>query len=140
MHPARLIELDIGDLSGMHCDRERICQVLSNLIANALQHGDEQGVIRISARIADDDFILSVHNSGEPIAPAIMAQMFEPFSHPASDAPQVGLGLGLYIAKQIALAHGGYMDVQSSAAAGTLFSLHLPLVRAARAAGRTASP
>ncbi|MFW3898725.1 GAF domain-containing sensor histidine kinase [Pseudomonas bharatica] len=140
VHPARLIELDIGDLSGMHCDRERICQVLSNLIANALQHGDEQGVIRISARIADDDFILSVHNSGEPIAPAIMAQMFEPFSHPASDAPQVGLGLGLYIAKQIALAHGGYMDVQSSAAAGTLFSLHLPLVRAARAAGRTASP
>ena len=114
--------------------------MLSNLIANALQHGDEHGAIRVSARIAGDQFILGVHNSGEPIAPTIMAQMFEPFSHPATAAPQVGLGLGLYIAKQIALAHGGYMDVQSSATAGTLFSLHLPLEQAAPPAGRPANP
>lgn len=140
VHPSSQIEWDIGDLSGMHCDRERICQVLSNLIANALQHGDERSPIRVSARITSDQFVLGVHNSGTPIAPAIMAQMFEPFSHPAPDAPQPGLGLGLYIAKQIALAHGGYMDVQSSAAAGTLFSLHLPLDRAGPPAQRPASP
>ncbi|HCN46373.1 MAG TPA: histidine kinase [Pseudomonas sp.] len=140
VHPSRLIELDIGDLSGMNCDRERICQVLSNLIANALQHGDELGSIHISAKLLGDQFTLSVHNSGEPIAPAIMTQMFEPFSHPASDAPQVGLGLGLYIAKQIALAHGGHMDVQSSATAGTLFSLHLPLDRAEPPASPPANP
>ncbi|WP_075804482.1 GAF domain-containing sensor histidine kinase [Pseudomonas putida] len=140
VHPARQIELEIGDLSDMNCDRERICQVLSNLIANALQHGDEQGAIRISAKIADDQFILGVHNGGSPIAPAIMTQMFEPFSHPSTDAPQAGLGLGLYIAKQIALAHGGYMDVQSSVTAGTLFSLHLPLDQAAAPASRPASP
>lgn len=140
VHPSRLIELDIGDLSGMNCDRERICQVLSNLIANALQHGDELGSIHISAKLLGDQFTLSVHNSGEPITPAIMTQMFEPFSHPASDAPQVGLGLGLYIAKQIALAHGGHMDVQSSATAGTLFSLHLPLDRAESPASPPANP
>ncbi|MFD2644763.1 GAF domain-containing sensor histidine kinase [Pseudomonas japonica] len=140
VHPLRVIELDIGDLSELNCDRERICQVLSNLIANALQHGDESGPIRIRAGILDDQFILSVHNTGEPIAPAIMTQMFEPFSHPASDAPQVGLGLGLYIAKQIALAHGGRMEVRSSAEAGTLFSLYLPLDRAAPSATAPANP
>jgi len=140
VHPLRVIEMDIGDLSGINCDRERICQVLSNLIANALQHGDESGPIRIRARIADDQFVLSVHNTGAPIAGPIMAQMFEPFSHSPSDAPQVGLGLGLYIAKQIALAHGGRMEVRSSSEAGTLFSLYLPLDRAAPSATGSTSP
>lgn len=140
VHPQRLISLNICDLSGIYCDRERICQVLSNLIANALQHGNENGPIDVSARISGSIFVLGVHNTGEPIPPQVMTHMFEPFSHPASDAPQVGLGLGLYIAKQIALAHGGRMEVRSSAETGTLFSLYLPVNRAATPEPRPASP
>lgn len=140
VHPERSIELNIGDLSDIYCDRERICQLLSNLIANALQHGDDSGLIRVSASILDDLFTLGVHNYGPPIPTPIMNQMFEPFSHTPSDAPQVGLGLGLYIAKQIALAHGGRMDVRSSADSGTLFSLYLPVDRGARPVHRTATP
>lgn len=140
VHPQRQINLSISDLSGICCDRERICQVLSNLIANALQHGDEHGPIEVSARISGLIFVLGVHNRGEVIAPAVMTQMFEPFSHSASDAPQAGLGLGLYIAKQIALAHGGRMEVRSSAEGGTLFSLYLPVDRAERPALPPASP
>ena len=140
VHPQRTIQLEISDLSGIYCDRERICQLLSNLIANALQHGDENGPIRVTASITDGLFALGVHNYGAPIPVAIMNQMFEPFSHPSSDAPQVGLGLGLYIAKQIALAHGGRMDVSSSLADGTLFSLYLPVDRAVQPAAPPTSP
>lgn len=132
VHPARAIEMNIGDLSGIYCDRERICQLLSNLIANALQHGDENGAITVSAHISNGVFLLSVHNYGTPISEPMLGEMFEPFSLPDPDARQSGLGLGLYIAKQIALAHGGRMEVVSSEATGTLFSLHLPVDRAVR--------
>ncbi|MNE37028.1 Sensor protein TorS [compost metagenome] len=56
-----------------------------------------------------------------------MAQLFRPFSHARGGTPQRGLGLGLYIANQIALAHGGRMEVVSTAETGTLFSFRLPL-------------
>ncbi|WP_280040473.1 ATP-binding protein [Pseudomonas sp. Hg5Tf] len=126
-HPQRQINLHIGDLSGINCDRERITQLLSNLLANALAHGAQDQPVDVTAQIREDAFVLSVHNVGSPIAPQILAQLFQPFSHPLNDTVRAGLGLGLYIANQIALAHGGRMEVISSQEAGTLFSFHLPL-------------
>ncbi|QWA27429.1 GAF domain-containing sensor histidine kinase [Pseudomonas sp. RC3H12] len=126
VHPQRRIILDIGQVGGLLCDRERIMQLLSNLIANALLHGDPQGPVTVRASLSDSTFDLSVHNQGTPIAPQTLPLLFEPFSRPISGAPQPGLGLGLYIAKQIALAHGGRMEVTSSAEGGTLFSFRLP--------------
>lgn len=140
VHPQRQMQLNIADLSSIYCDRERICQLLSNLIANAVQYGDESSPITVSAKMEDNLFILGVHNFGPPIAPEVVTQLFEPFSQLPSETPQVGLGLGLYIAKQIALAHGGHMEVRSSAEAGTLFSLYLPVDRAETPAPRPASP
>ncbi|ROL78387.1 ATP-binding protein [Pseudomonas vranovensis] len=140
VHPQRLIRLNIGDLGNMHCDRERVTQLLSNLIANALTHGAADSPVNVMADIRERVFVLGVHNLGEPIAPQVMAQLFQPFSRPRDDAPQPGLGLGLYIANQIALAHGGRMEVVSSAEAGTLFTFRLPLDRVVPEATAPASP
>ncbi|NER62290.1 GAF domain-containing sensor histidine kinase [Pseudomonas sp. MAFF212428] len=139
VHPHRQIRLHIGDLSGVQCDRERVTQLLSNLLANALHHGDAQSPVDVSARIDGHSFILAVHNQGPPIGADVMAQLFQPFSRPLAGTPQSGLGLGLYIANQIALAHGGHMEVVSSHEAGTLFSFLLPLDRAALPAPAPAS-
>ncbi len=140
VYPQRVIRLHIDDLSGMCCDRERITQLLSNLLANALNHGDANSPVDVSARIEQQVFTLGVHNQGAPIAPAVMAQLFQPFSRPLDGTPQSGLGLGLYIANQIALAHGGRMEVVSSREAGTLFSLRLPLDRVAPPEAAPATP
>ncbi|MDD1955711.1 MULTISPECIES: GAF domain-containing sensor histidine kinase [Pseudomonas] len=140
VYPQRVIRLHIDDLSGMCCDRERITQLLSNLLANALNHGDANSPVDVSARIEQQVFTLGVHNQGAPIAPAVMAQLFQPFSRPLDGTPQSGLGLGLYIANQIALAHGGRMEVVSSREAGTLFSLRLPLDRVAPPEPAPANP
>ncbi len=129
VHPDRQIILELGDIGGLLCDRERVTQLLSNLIANALSHGEPGGPVTVCAAIHADEFVLSVHNRGQPIAPHTLAQLFQPFSRPVSDTPRQGLGLGLYIADQIAMSHGGRMDVQSNEADGTLFSFHLPVNR-----------
>ncbi|WP_449431521.1 GAF domain-containing sensor histidine kinase [Pseudomonas putida] len=129
VHPQRQIMLDIGDIQGLYCDRERVTQLLSNLIANGLTHGEPGGPVTVRAVIHEGEFVLSVHNRGEPIAAKTLSQLFQPFSRPISEAPQQGLGLGLYIANQIALSHGGRMDVLSNQQTGTLFSFHLPLQR-----------
>ena len=140
VHPQRLIRLHIGNLAGICCDRERVTQLLSNLLANALNHGDAHSPVDVSARIEQQVFILGVHNQGAPIAAAVMAQLFQPFSRPLEGTPQSGLGLGLYIANQIALAHGGRMEVVSSREAGTLFSFRLPLDRVGPPAPAPATP
>lgn len=131
VHPQRQIILDLGEIGGLLCDRERIGQLLSNLIANALTHGDPAGPVTVRADVREEEFVLSVHNHGEPIAAATLDLLFQPFSRPVSETPRQGLGLGLYIANQIALSHGGRMEVQSSESDGTLFSFHLPVDRSA---------
>ncbi|MDD2057853.1 GAF domain-containing sensor histidine kinase [Pseudomonas sp. GD03860] len=140
VHPQRQITLNIGDLSGLSCDRERVTQLLSNLLANALNHGAQDQPVEVSAQIRDRVFVLGVLNFGEPIAAHVLAQLFQPFARPHSDTPQSGLGLGLYIANQIALAHGGRMEVISSREAGTLFSFRLPLDRDEAQATPPATP
>ncbi|EIK98280.1 GAF sensor signal transduction histidine kinase [Pseudomonas sp. M47T1] len=127
VHPQRHIDVHVGAVDGLRCDRDRVAQLLSNLVANAIHHGAEQGPVTVSADIRDTAFVLSVHNLGEPIEAAIQAQLFQPFARRAGSSPQSGLGLGLYIANQIALAHGGHMEVVSTDEAGTRFTCHLPL-------------
>jgi len=67
-------------------------------------------------------FTLSVTNQGPPIPADVIPNLFQPYSRPASDTPQAGLGLGLYIASQIALSHGGQVDVVSNEQQGTVFT------------------
>ncbi|MGF6402162.1 signal transduction histidine kinase [Pseudomonas frederiksbergensis] len=125
IHPRRIIQSSIGDLSNVHCDRERVAQLLSNLLANAVVHGTPDDPVEVSAQVDDGHFVLSVKNQGL-IAEDALPHLFLPYSKPAGGTPQVGLGLGLYIASQIAQSHGGKLEVLSTEQQGTTFTFSLP--------------
>ncbi len=108
-------------------DPQRLGQLLSNLLGNAVAHGAPNQPISVDIAERDGELVVSVMNQGTPIPPEIQASLFQPFSRNESKQKSLqGLGLGLYIASQIAIAHGGRIDVSSSAEAGTTFTLHMP--------------
>jgi len=113
--PDRDVDAEIVLSRPVVCDSARIAQLFSNLLGNALTHGDPAGPVRVRARSGDDGFELSVANLGEPIPPETLAKLFQPFSRASGRPGQQGLGLGLYIASEIARAHGGSLEVASSA-------------------------
>lgn len=129
-HPESQIQFShSGDLNAI-VDMDRICQVLTNLIANAIRYGTQRDVIGVSALGEDESVVIRVHNTGTPIPASEVEGIFGPFKRLASPEPEEGesnnLGLGLYIVERIVTAHGGSIDVRSSDAAGTLFSVRLP--------------
>lgn len=117
-----------GDVSG-EWDSERLAQVLANLIGNALRHGSGTGVIEIRVDgTASTAVELRISNDGE-IADTLMPQLFEPFrGRERRSSRSEGLGLGLYIARQIVQAHQGVIDVQSGDGR-VCFRLRLPRAR-----------
>jgi signal transduction histidine kinase len=124
-HAGRQIDLETrGDLAGSW-DRDRCLQVMSNLVANAIVHGEDP--IRVLAYETEDHehVITEVHNSGRPIPPDAIGHVFDPFKRGAR-AKRGGLGLGLYIVRQIALSHGGDCTVESTPEAGTTFRIKWP--------------
>ncbi|HEY3821904.1 MAG TPA: response regulator [Polyangiaceae bacterium] len=122
-HPDRDLALDLrGDLAG-RWDADRLMRVVSNLLGNAITHCDEDP-IHLGAHDAGDHVTLVVHNRGAPIDGEILPTVFEPFRR--SNTTAKGLGLGLYIVRQIVLAHQGTVDVESTAADGTTFTVVLP--------------
>ncbi len=125
-HPDREIRLQAGEVGTVRCDRRRIEQVASNLIANAVAHGDPTAPIEVSLRAADGEVSLEVRNQGQVIPQAVLARIFEPFYRSADDAASGGLGLGLFIVAEIARSHGGRTSATSSAEAGTIFTFTLP--------------
>lgn len=110
-----------GDLNGSW-DANRLAQAISNLIRNAVTHGEGEVLVRV--RDAGQHVELHVHNAGEPIPPDLLPLMFHPFERGSNEGR--GLGLGLYIVRAIATAHGGSVDAASSRAEGTTFRLSLP--------------
>jgi signal transduction histidine kinase len=122
----RVLADDIAVNVPVRCDRTRVQQLLSNLLGNAITHGAAEFPVRVQARIDGNDWLLTVINGGNVIAPDALTRVFEPYWRPPSSKPGGGLGLGLYICKQIVLAHGGSLDVTSSAEAGTCFVARLP--------------
>lgn len=126
VHPGRRILATIDELPALDCDRERLGQLLSNLLANAVAHGDPNGAIEVCARIDAGQFQLTVKNTGT-VDDKALPHLFHPYSRPVGSTPQAGLGLGLYIVSQIAKSHGGRMDVTSNAEHGTTFTFSLPV-------------
>ena len=110
----------------VHCDIVRVQQLLSNLLGNALTHGAPNASVFVRASIHQETLILSVSNSGDLIAPETMQKVFEPYWRPPSSVPGGGLGLGLYICKQIVEAHNGTLEVCSSVENGTCFTARIP--------------
>jgi two-component system sensor histidine kinase/response regulator len=114
-----------GNTEGLF-DPDRIGQVLSNLLGNALQHGDPAGDVTIHVDGSDPaQLTLSIHNRGA-VPAAVLEQAFTPFRPGREARSQPGLGLGLYIAKYFVDAHGGSIVLDSSVANGTTFTLRLP--------------
>jgi signal transduction histidine kinase len=111
----------------VRCDLGRLQQVASNLLANALTHGQPFHPIKINARNDQQDLVLEVWNSGEPIPAESLNKIFEPFWRHSVSASRNGLGLGLHICSQIVSAHNGRISVTSSRESGTQFTARLPL-------------
>jgi signal transduction histidine kinase len=124
--PDRRIETEIAIDRTILCDRTRIAQLLSNLLGNALAYGAPATPVRVRAVTEGDYFELSVANSGDPIPQAARERLFQPFARGAVRPTQQGLGLGLFIASEVARAHGGTLDVASSEAE-TRFTFRMPL-------------
>ena len=111
----------------VHWDPERVSQALANLVGNALKHGASGEPITVEWDGTGDPVSVRVHNFGEPIPPAVRAHLFEPFRQGAETGGRAsGVGLGLFIAHEIARAHGGTIEVRSNETEGTAFTLRLP--------------
>ena len=125
--PGRDIALRIdGDTQGTW-DAARMAQMLSNLVGNALAHGAQGAPVEVLLNGDARHVTLRVRNEGTPIAASLMPVLFEPFRR--GDDPENhrrGLGLGLYIVREIVTAHGGDIDVQSTVENGTCFTVRLP--------------
>jgi phosphoserine phosphatase RsbU/P len=124
-HPRATIKTEFAMTKPVTADSVRIGQLLSNLLGNALTYGTEGEPVIVSAR-TDDLFELSVCNAGSPIPAAAMERLFYPFARGEVRPSQQGLGLGLYIASEIAKAHGGELNVTSTSQQ-TCFILKMPL-------------
>lgn len=111
--PDVAIEAAIDVEEPVDCDRSKMGQLFSNLLGNAVTYGDPGRPVRVSARTISGVFELAVTNYGEPMSDRAMEQLFMPYTR--GDRPsQHGLGLGLYIASQIAEAHGGTLKASST--------------------------
>ncbi len=123
--PDRVIQVDIALPRPVLCDASRIGQLFSNLLGNAVSHGSAEQPIRVSAQIVGDMMELSVANGGDPIPPEALEHLFHPFFRGKLRRNQNGLGLGLYIAAEIARAHHGTLSVQSDPGE-TRFTFRMP--------------
>jgi len=119
-----------GDLKG-RWDTDRVRQAISNLMGNAIQHGAEDVPVTLSLRQDGEEVLIEVHNGGDPIPPGEMTKIFDPLirgssaEHPKRNRPG-SIGMGLYIAREVAKSHGGRIDVTSTAEDGTSFTIRMP--------------
>jgi len=130
-HPDSKIVIDARGGPNGQWDCARISQALTNLIGNAVEHGLKGGQVTVNVSGDDKESIVTIHNDGETIPPEQLNGIFGPMKSREtvvkSKASSYGsLGLGLYIAERIVTAHKGRIDVDSSAASGTTFTIHLP--------------
>lgn len=109
----------------VNCDINQVCQLTSNLLANALIHGDSEAPVTVNATSKNGEFTLSVTNQGKPIPPEKLSTVFKPFAQADPAGRSKGLGLGLYIVSEIAKAHKGQVGVVSDDSA-TIFTMTMP--------------
>jgi signal transduction histidine kinase len=129
-YPGREIRLRVeGDGTGQW-DASRLEQVVSNLVANALQHSPDDAPVTVASQGSETEWRLSVHNLGEPIPPEALAHLFDPFRR-GDDVlrrrpGRRHLGIGLFIVCEVVHAHDGTVEVTSGSAEGTRFVARLP--------------
>lgn len=120
-----------GDLN-LQADAARLQQALSNLLSNAVQHGSPRSPVTLTADGETDAIVLKVSNAGDPIPSDVLETIFEPLVQAPNstaamhDRSRTSLGLGLFIVREIVLAHGGTISAASSVEVGTVFTIRLP--------------
>ncbi|NHO32610.1 ATP-binding protein [Acetobacter fallax] len=111
--PEAVIRSELDCKMPVPCDTGRIAQLLANLLRNAISYGTPGTPIIVRVNSRSSELEMSVTNEGEPLRPEIVREMFKPFCRGRSGGKQHGLGLGLYIASEIAHEHGGRLDVET---------------------------
>ena len=124
-----LLQVDVpANPVWVEADAARVCQVLSNLLLNAIQHTPASGRIAIALRQSPAQAVLTVRDTGCGISPAVLPHVFKPFQR-GHGVERTGLGLGLAIARQLVELHGGSIGVTSSSPGdGTEFTVSLPML------------
>jgi sigma-B regulation protein RsbU (phosphoserine phosphatase) len=124
--PGRQIEhVRVGD-GQCHADADRLIQLIGNLVGNAVAYGAPDRPVRVTSTCTDQGIEISVHNEGVPIPAQVQASLFEPMIRGAGGKGSHGVGLGLFIVREIARSHAGDVSVHSSPDAGTTFSVRIP--------------
>jgi signal transduction histidine kinase len=126
-HPHRKLLLEARGETRGEWDPERLIQLVGNLLSNAVTHGAEETPIQVRVHGEGAQVVLEVANQGNPIPPELLPRIFEPFTRASEGSNALkGVGLGLFIVHEIVAAHGGHIDVRSSAGMGTVFRVRLP--------------
>ena len=121
------LEWEAGDARVM-ADENRVRQILVNLITNGIKYAPPGTAVRVSGAVRGDRVEVAVADAGRGISPGDLPHIFDEFFQ-GSDGAEPGAGLGLAIARELALAHGGGIDVESSPGAGATFVVWLPVWR-----------
>jgi sigma-B regulation protein RsbU (phosphoserine phosphatase) len=128
-HSDRPIQVEqSGDAAG-EWDPDRLAQVITNLLGNALQYSPPDTPVTVTTRAGPEWVTVEIHNAGGPIAPEVLPRIFEPLERGGHQQPGRqgrSIGLGLFIVRHIVLAHGGTVSVRSTAEDGTTFTVRLP--------------
>jgi signal transduction histidine kinase len=128
-HGTHSIELDVTGDTGVPCDGRRIQQMLGNLVGNAIKYGEPTAAVQVVITGGDREISIEVRNRGPAIPASVLCRVFEPLERGPGAQTRAGsqdsLGLGLYISREIARAHGGEVDARSDEAE-TVFTVRLP--------------
>ena len=111
-HPKQEIRLVAADCS-LDADPARLAQVLSNLISNAVHHGEPGAAVDVDVAVSSENVTLSITNRGEPIPEALLPKLFQPYQRLDRGGAPGGLGLGLYIVSEVVRLHRGRIDAQN---------------------------
>jgi phosphoserine phosphatase RsbU/P len=130
VHPGRTLKHRREGAGSCLADANRLAQLVGNLVSNAVAYGQAQTPVTVTSTIDASSFSIAVHNDGPPIPPHVQAHIFQPMTRgPHASSTGRSVGLGLFIVREIARAHGGSAQVLSTAEDGTTFSAVFPRIR-----------
>jgi sigma-B regulation protein RsbU (phosphoserine phosphatase) len=121
----RLVHVRHGD-GACTASADRLVQAIGNLVGNAVQHGANDGVITVTSSNRDGICSVTVHNEGDPVPAELMPRIFEPLVRGGGEGAAAGVGLGLYIVREIARSHDGEVAIESTDGKGTVIMLRFP--------------
>jgi sigma-B regulation protein RsbU (phosphoserine phosphatase) len=121
VYPRRELRHVRSGTGDCRADRNRMAQLVGNLISNAMTYGDPNAPVTVTSSVAASTCTIAVHNAGTPIPPEVQARIFQPMTRGTDTNAGRSVGLGLFIVQEIARAHGGSVQVKSTAEEGTTF-------------------